>query len=270
MGGWHRQGRHGPVGLPGDAQRLTGGRQDLQVRAGAKQGFGERRAGSDQVLAIVQDQQQLPGPQVVGERLRHRAARLLAHAEGRGYGFGREGGVREGRQTHPPHPVAEPPDEVLGDPQGEARLAASPGSGEGEEAGAREQPLDLGDLTLPTHEAGELQGQVAPHRSCGRGTGRFLVRNVGAPRAGDPERAHLCRASSSQVALSSSCSHRNSNPYVLHLTTLDWLAVTGHSVPAQRPRRRNVGPAPRPLGQVWHRASLLYCRPSRFVPSGGV
>jgi hypothetical protein len=76
---WHR-----PGSLAGYAQGLPAGRQDLKLRAGPKQGIGERGALLDQVLAVVQDQKRLPGLQVLDEHLGKRTVRHLAHAQRRG------------------------------------------------------------------------------------------------------------------------------------------------------------------------------------------
>jgi hypothetical protein len=64
------------------------------------------RGGVYQVLAVVHHQEQiLLRPQVVGERVRERAARLLAHAQGLGHGLRDEIRVRKRRELHQPRPL---------------------------------------------------------------------------------------------------------------------------------------------------------------------
>jgi len=76
--------------LPVDAQRLAAGGQQRQVRATAQQRVGQLRAGADEVLAVVQQHQQAPPADRLHERVRHRAARLLADAQHISHGRGHQ------------------------------------------------------------------------------------------------------------------------------------------------------------------------------------
>ena len=68
----HGQRRHREDGLAGNAQRLPAGREHPQARGAAQQRRRQRGAGAEQVLAVIQDEQQLGGVQPVAQRLEHR------------------------------------------------------------------------------------------------------------------------------------------------------------------------------------------------------
>jgi hypothetical protein len=70
--------RHPPHGLAPHPQRFAAGGDDPQPRAPGQQQLHQQRAVADLVLAGVQDQQQAPRAQRLGQRLRQRDALLLA------------------------------------------------------------------------------------------------------------------------------------------------------------------------------------------------
>jgi hypothetical protein len=123
------------------------------------------------VLAVVQHQQQAPGPQRRRERLEQRPPGLLADPRGRGGRLGHQRGVGQGRQLHQPDAVR------VRRPQGprrlerQAGLAHAPGAGQRHQAraGGRpgQQPRHLGPLRLPADEGGQRRRQV-PRRGGGR------------------------------------------------------------------------------------------------------
>jgi hypothetical protein len=80
LGVGQREAWHHPNSLADYAQRLTAGRQDLEVRAGSQQGIDEHSAPLNQVLAVVQNHQRLSGLQMLHECLGQRTIRRLAHA----------------------------------------------------------------------------------------------------------------------------------------------------------------------------------------------
>jgi hypothetical protein len=63
----HRQRRHRVHVLAGDHQRLSARGEDVQFRRGPEQPVHQGRGCLEQVLAVVEDQQGVPGAQVVGE-----------------------------------------------------------------------------------------------------------------------------------------------------------------------------------------------------------
>jgi hypothetical protein len=62
------QGRHAPGDLAGDPQRFAAGRQDADGGTRAQEGVGQLRAGVEQVLAVVEDEQQLFALQPLEQR----------------------------------------------------------------------------------------------------------------------------------------------------------------------------------------------------------
>jgi hypothetical protein len=166
--------------LPGDAQGLAAGGQDLQARAGAEQGVGERRAGPEQVLAVVQHQQEAAGAERVAHRREQRAAGLLLDAHRRRDGLRHERRVRQRRQLHRPHPVRVAPQRRGGDPEGEAGLARPARPSERQQRGAGEDVRELGQGALTADETGEVAGQVV-RVAAGRG-GRRCRRRSGCRR----------------------------------------------------------------------------------------
>jgi hypothetical protein len=71
--------------------------------------------------------------------------------------------------------VLELSDEILGNVQGQPRLARAAGPGERHETLSREQRLDLRQLALAPDETRELQRQVVGGRGRGRRNGRIKL-----------------------------------------------------------------------------------------------
>src|SRR5262249_50541517 len=59
--GGQGEGGHPPGDLAGEAKRLTAGGQEAQVRSSAQERFRELGARREEVLAVVQHQEELPG-----------------------------------------------------------------------------------------------------------------------------------------------------------------------------------------------------------------
>ena len=121
-----------------------------------------RRSRVDDPLEVVQHQQEIPVPEVGGQRVEEIRARLLPHAQGRGDVRGNQGGIRHRAQVDHVHAVVEPVDLLGGDPQRQAGLANAARPGEGDEPGAGEQLADLGDLARASDERGSRWRQVRP------------------------------------------------------------------------------------------------------------
>ena len=191
--------------LAGDLQRLAAGGQHAQAGAGGQQARGQRRAGVQQVLAVVQHQQQRPRPQGGDQAVQQRHPRRLAHAQGGRHGLGHQRRVGEGGQLHQPDPVREPrppgprpgsaapPSAIgsvpaarlrtrrrrprarqgVGDLQGQAGLAAAAHAGQGHQAHARlaQQGGQGRRLALPADQGGGRRRQVGGG-GARRGAGR--------------------------------------------------------------------------------------------------
>src|SRR5215210_3844151 len=112
------------------------------------------------MLTVVQNQEQLPGSEVVREGLGQRASRPLTNSQSEGHSLGHESRLGQRRQLHHPHAVLEPFDQLARRGQSQPRLAASPRSSERQEAIVFKQPLYLGQLLLPSDEAAQLRRQV--------------------------------------------------------------------------------------------------------------
>ena len=75
------QGRHAQNALTHHPQGFPAGHQDLELWTGAQQRLHQLGACLNQMLAIVQDQQQLLCTQLGGQGPNERVIRLLAHAQ---------------------------------------------------------------------------------------------------------------------------------------------------------------------------------------------
>jgi hypothetical protein len=183
-----RQRRHAPHRLTREPQRLAAGRQDADVRAGAQQRLGQRGAGADEVLAVVEHEQEALGPQRVAERGQQGAAGLLAHADDGRHRLGDGGRVGERGELDQPDAAGEPlpREQGLRHPEGQPRLAGAAGAGERDQAPGAQQPGRLGHVALPPDEAGERRREVV------RRVGRAGA--LGGRLGGGPERGAVLRS----------------------------------------------------------------------------
>ena len=154
------QRRHPVHPLPADAQRLTAGRQQRQVRAVPQQRVGELGASVDEVLAVVQHHQQAALADRLHQRIRHRAARLQADAQHIRHRHRHQLRVAERGQVGEPHPLPS----AIGQPG--RHLQPQPGLARPARPSQRHQPRGAhqrphrGQLHLPADEARHLRGQV--------------------------------------------------------------------------------------------------------------
>jgi len=77
----HRQQRHRPAPLAGQAENLPAGHQDVQVRAAGQERLHQVGKGCHDVLAVVQDEQHPLAAQVVQQRAGERGVRHFPHAD---------------------------------------------------------------------------------------------------------------------------------------------------------------------------------------------
>ncbi len=86
-------------------QHRPAGDEDAQLRTAPQERLDQRRAGGDEMLAVVEHQQCPPGPERRHQRLGHRLGGALADAEDAGDRLGHEGRVAQGRQFDQPDAV---------------------------------------------------------------------------------------------------------------------------------------------------------------------
>jgi hypothetical protein len=77
---WQGERGYGPGDLADDAQGLAAGCQNAQPGTGTQQRLGDSGASPHEVLAVVQDQQHPPDPDVFRQGVVHRTARTPADA----------------------------------------------------------------------------------------------------------------------------------------------------------------------------------------------
>jgi hypothetical protein len=118
----------------------------------------------DHLLAVVDDQHQLAGLQVRGQRLDERAPRLLAHAQDARSLARHQPLVANGLQIDEPHPVRVRVHHRRADLQREARLAEPPHAEQSQQPRPLQHVLDLVALALASDERGQLLRQVVRRR----------------------------------------------------------------------------------------------------------
>src|SRR5215212_2340446 len=106
----------------------------------------------DEMLAVVQDQQEILFPQVAYERVDERAIRLLAYPKHVSHDLWYEFGLRERGQLHEPCPVRVGRCEVARHLQSEPCLSAPASSRKREHSRHGQGALDLDQFVLPTDE----------------------------------------------------------------------------------------------------------------------
>jgi hypothetical protein len=155
-----RQRRHDVDLLAGNLQRLATARQDTDFRRRLQERRRERGAGGDHVLAVVEHQQQAPGLEMIGERLRELRAGSLLNAQHLGDRARDEKRIRDRRELDEPHAIG------IGVVGVGRRLQREPGLADAADADQREQPascqepLDLGGFLVATDERRDLLREV--------------------------------------------------------------------------------------------------------------
>ena len=130
------------------------------------------------MLAVVDQQEQRLGSQVIGQAVEQPAPGLLGKTERGGDLVGDQGGVRDGRELDQPDAVDIPIHEVGADLQHEPRLARPAGPDQADQPMRVGQGAGLGQLTLAADERGELRRKIRPKRAQ-RAQRREVARQVG-------------------------------------------------------------------------------------------
>lgn len=119
-----RQRGDAPDGFSIHAERFPAGHQDVQPRRRAQQRLDQRRTGGDQVLTVIEQQQELPGTEVVRQRFDQRSDLPLSNVQHRCHRLHDERRLRQGRQIHGPDAVTELIAQTRRDLKRQPRLAA--------------------------------------------------------------------------------------------------------------------------------------------------
>jgi hypothetical protein len=165
--------------LTGHRQRLPAGRDHPYARRRGEQVADEPGGRFEQVLAVVEDQQQLLVPEVGAQPGGRLGRSLVAQAEGGHDGVADQGRIPQLRELDQPGATPETPAEVGRDPDRQAGLAHTTRAYQADQPRARQLLPDFGQLTAAADETGRLGGQVArPTRGCGHG--RKVPRRRGA------------------------------------------------------------------------------------------
>jgi hypothetical protein len=140
--------------LAGHVERLPAGSQHGDRRRLPQDRLRQQRAGVDQVLAGVEDQQQLPFPQVLEQRVKGRPRVLLRQAEHARHRVGQQRGVAQFGQLDDPGTVRVTGRGLRGRDQGDTSLADSARSDDRHEPGFRQHRGDSGEFVPPAYEVG--------------------------------------------------------------------------------------------------------------------
>ncbi len=161
----HGERRDRPERLAGDAERLAAGGEHGEPGCGGQQALGEAGRVLDQVLAVVQDQQDVPARHGPGDPL---------DGPGRVSRAGGHSGVRrraEGRQHGPRHAVRAGGVGEFGQPdvrggqgrggggEGQPGLADAARAGQGDQPGAAQAFLNGRQVGVPADQGGEPAGE---------------------------------------------------------------------------------------------------------------
>jgi hypothetical protein len=134
-------------------------------------------AGGGELFAVVEDQQNVLGPEPLHQGVQRLRAQRLRRLDGPGYGAWQLSGICHGRQVDPPDAVREPRavsgthlEEGTRDLERQPGLPASADSDEREHPvrrrlvtahlAAHQQPCQVDDLRLTADEAREVVGKV--------------------------------------------------------------------------------------------------------------
>jgi hypothetical protein len=112
------------------------------------------------MLAVVQNQQQLPPGQILRKHRGGRVPGPVLQAQRLRDGLRHQRLVAQLVELNQPHPVPERPSQPGRGAQRQPGLAHPADPGQRHQPGARQQPSDLGQLTAAADEAGQLRRQI--------------------------------------------------------------------------------------------------------------
>ena len=223
----HRERRHRPHDLAGDAERLAAGGQHVHVRAPPQHQLDELTGGVEDVLAVVEHQQEVLRREQLGDGVGEGSVGPLLHVEGVGDGGGDRALVAHRGQLDETDTVRVGGRDRGGQPMGQAGLAHPSGPEQGEDPAGVEEPQGQLEVAFPADQRGGL-GRDAPAARGGR-----CRPGAAAGRGGG---THASSSRSSRIAVSSSLnSCDGSSPRSSPSTLRNWWAARNAS--ACRPER---------------------------------
>lgn len=131
-------------------------REDADAGRTVQQRGRQLRAGGQQMLAVVEDQEQSAVAQLLDQRVQGRLFGVVVQAERVGRGERDERRVVQAGEVREAHAVRERPLDPGGDPPGQPRLADAAGSGQRDQSCGGQQPPPFGQFVPPVDEAGRL------------------------------------------------------------------------------------------------------------------
>ena len=139
-----------------EGQPVAARREDPDAGRAVQQSRRQLRAGGQQMLAVVEDQEQSAVPQLLDQRVQGRLFGVVVQAERVGRGERDERRVVQAGEVCEADAVGERPLDAGGDPPGQPRLADAAGSGQRDQSCGGQQPPPLGQFVPPVDEAGRL------------------------------------------------------------------------------------------------------------------
>ena len=113
------------------------------------------------VLAVVEDQERPLVGQVLAEGGDRPVRGVVLEPERREHRLRHELGILDRRELHEPHAVWVLPGALPSGPEGELGLAHAAHTGERQQPGRRQGPLEVGQTLTASHEARQFDWQVA-------------------------------------------------------------------------------------------------------------
>ena len=173
----HVEGRHTIDVLLGGAQRLAARGEHPRQWARPQHGLGHRGGHLDHVLAIVDDEEQMLGPQGHRDAVGGHRTGPERQAEGGSDGDRDEVGIGERPELREPGAIEEPWQQLPRRLERQSCLADATRAGQGHEAVCDDQVRDVAERSLPPDQLGLRRGKVREARRHG-GAGRHPLADL--------------------------------------------------------------------------------------------
>jgi hypothetical protein len=188
------------------AQWLTTGGHNRRFRSRMKHGVGEARTSLQQVLAIVQQQQQLAALDSRAQGLQDRLPRRLMHAQHLGHRARHQRRIGQRGQVHEPDTVAVGGHHLSRRLQREPSLADAADTNKSQQACAGQQPLDVDQLPFAADERRQRLRQIRA-----LAISRRVLRQVSTQLGDRPDKAIASPCQRLDPALASRCLRKHAS-----------------------------------------------------------